>query len=229
MSTHEPEATDAALQFSVHGMPAQDLAQAQRTRRGRIKMLMVWLVCAAPVIASYLAYYGWRPDARVNYGTLVTPPRPVPSDAHLALRGPDGQAVPASALKGQWLLVSVAGGDCAADCERHLYWQRQLREVLGKDKDRLDRVWFVTGDAPPRSDLMPGLTGGGSWVLRTQQDALAAWLRAADGQPLSAHLYLVDPRGDWMMRWPADADPGRIKKDLVRLMKANDSWDEAGR
>ncbi|MFN3886078.1 MAG: SCO family protein [Aquabacterium sp.] len=229
MSTREREAPDAALQFSVHGMPTQDLASAQRTRRGRLKMLLVWLVCAAPVVASYLTYYAWRPHTRVNHGTLVMPPRAMPPDARLPLTGPDARAVALSALKGQWLLVSVADGACPADCERHLYWQRQLREVLGKDKDRLDRVWFVTGAAPPRAALMPGLNAPGSWVLQADQQALSDWLAPDAGQALSAHLYLVDPRGDWMMRWPADADPAHIKKDLLRLMKANNSWDEAGR
>ena len=67
------------------------------------------------------------------------------------------------------------------------------------------------------------------WVLQTDAASLQGWLRPEEGQSLDAHLYLVDPRGDWMMRFPADADPSRVKKDLARLMKANESWDEAGR
>jgi len=66
-------------------------------------------------------------------------------------------------------------------------------------------------------------------VLRAAPADLARWLEPEAGQALANHLYLVDPRGDWMMRFPAQADPSRIKKDLTRLMKANDSWDEAGR
>ena len=46
-------------------------AQARRARRGRLLMLAVLLLCAAPVIASYLMFYVVRPGARSNYSTLV--------------------------------------------------------------------------------------------------------------------------------------------------------------
>jgi len=151
----------------------------------------------------------------------------VPVDGSLALTDLQGRSVAPAALKGQWLLVTVAGGACDAACEKHLYMQRQLREVLGRDKDRVDRVWLVTDQAPVRPELLPALQQ--AWVLRAAPEALARWLSPEAGNPLSAHIYLVDPRGDWMMRFPAQADPARMKKDLVRLMKANESWDEAGR
>ena len=67
-----------------------------------------------------------------------------------------------SALKGQWLLVSVGGGACDKACEDHLYQQRQLREILGKDKDRLDRVWLVTDEAPVRESLTSAMSQ--AWV-----------------------------------------------------------------
>lgn len=215
------------IQMSVHSLPPATEPAAQRTRMGRMKMLLVWAVCAAPVVASYLSYYVIKPQGRTNYGTLVTPPKPLPADEALPLADLQGQTVQPSALKGQWLLVAVAGGACDARCEQHLYLQRQLREVLGKDKDRLDRVWLVTDPAPVRPALLPGLKN--AWVLRTDATDLQRWLAPQAGQSLDAHLYLVDPRGDWMMRFPVDADPSKIKKDLIRLMKASESWDQPGR
>lgn len=227
MSHPDTAQVDPLIQLSVHSMPTPVSEPAQRTRVGRIKMLLVWAVCAAPVVASYLTYYVIKPQGRVNYGTLILPPKPLPADAALPLLDQAGRPIQAASLKGQWLLVTVAGGGCDHRCEQHLYLQRQLRETLGKDKDRLDRVWFVTDDAPVRAGLQEGLKN--AWVLRTPQAALQRWLTPDPGQRLDAHLYLVDPRGDWMMRFPADADPSRIKKDLARLMKANESWDEPGR
>ncbi|WP_290871194.1 hypothetical protein [Aquabacterium sp.] len=221
---------DTTLDFSVHGLPSAEALRAasgQRTRLGRLKMLGVLAVCAAPVVASYLSYYVFRPQGRVNHGEFIQPPRSMPAQGALGLTLPNGQRLPAEALKGQWLLVAVGGGACDALCERHLYWQRQLRETLGKDKDRLDRVWLVNDAAPVRAALWPGLQQ--AWVLRASPSALSGWLQPAPGHDLAEHLYLVDPRGDWMMRFPADADPNRIKKDLARLMKANESWDKAGR
>ncbi len=227
ISMPTPSTPEQMLGLSVHTMPLPDAALQRRTRMGRIKMLLVWAACAAPVIASYLSYYVIRPEARSNYGTLIMPPVPMPSAADLRLRTVSGEAVQPQLLKGQWLLVVVAPGACDAACEQQLFLQRQLREVLGKDKDRLDRVWLVPEGEPPRAALLPAMAQG--WVLQAPMAELQAWLRPEAGQDLSAGLYLVDPRGDWMMRWPAQADPSRVKKDLVKLLKASDSWDQAGR
>jgi hypothetical protein len=219
---------DPLVQMSVHSLPTPPQAElAQRTRMGRLKMLMVLAICAAPVVASYLTYYVIRPQGRVNYGDLILPMQDMPADAALPLKDLQGKPVALSSLKGQWLLLTVAGGACDARCEQNLYWQRQLRETLGKEKDRVDRVWIVTDDAPVREALKPGLTG--ATVLRAHEQDLARWLSPQAGQALGAHLYLVDPRGGWMMRFPAQPDASKVKKDLARLMKANESWDEPGR
>ncbi len=214
----------------MHSLPSPDGAvqdDARRTVSGRWKMLAVLLVCAAPVVASYFTYYVVRPEGRRNFGELIEPQRPVPALAATTLKG---EPVPLNALKGQWLLVAVAGGACDASCENHLYLQRQLRESLGKDKDRLDRVWLVHDGAPVRDALLPALSD--ATVLRVDASALAQWLQPAPGQSLAGHLYVVDPMGHFMMRFPAGLDregAARAKRDLERLMRASASWDQAGR
>lgn len=219
------------LTLAIHRLPdpagALD-ADTRRTRVGRIKMLLVLLACAAPVIASYFTYYVIRPGGTTtNHGTLIQPPVELPGASALPLTDLRGQAADPRRLRGQWLLVVVADGDCDSGCEKLLYAQRQLRETLGREKDRLDRVWFVTGDRAPRPDLLPALAQ--AEVLRAPREALAAWLRPESGQPLSAHLYLVDPMGMWMMRFPVDFEPAKVKRDLERLLRASASWDRAGR
>lgn len=220
-------ATDPMIQLSVHSLPAADQALTQRTRMGRIKMLLVWAVCAAPVVASYLMYYVVRPEGRTNHGALIQPARTMPEPAALPLRNLQGAPVLPASLKGQWLLVSVAGGACDPACEKTLYLQRQLRESLGRDKDRIDRVWLVTDGAALRDALLPALQQ--ATVLRVAQEDLARWLQPESGRQLTDHFYLVDPRGDWMMRFPADVDFTKAKRDLSRLLKASEAWDEAGR
>ena len=223
---------DEPLGLTVHSLPSPGAAanaDARRTRTGRWKMLAVMLVCAAPVIASYFAYYVVRPEGRRNFGELVEPQRPLPALTATAL---DGAAVPLPQLRDQWLLVSVAGGACDARCENHLYLQRQMRESLGKDKDRLDWVWLVDDAAPVREALRPALDQEHATVLRVDGAQLAQWLAPAPGEDLSAHLYVVDPQGNWMMRFPANLDregAARAKRDLERLMRASAGWDQAGR
>jgi hypothetical protein len=225
----KPALQDQPLGLTVHAMPVPDQSatRAPSTVAGRWKMLAVLLVCAAPVIASYFTYYVVRPEGRRNFGELIDPQRPLPP---LATRALDGRAGTLTALKDQWLLISVAGGACDARCEQNLYFQRQLRESLGKEKERLDRVWLVADEAPVRDALLPALAS--SAVLRVAPAELAKWLEPAAGQRLEDHLYLVDPIGNWMMRFPADMDAAaaaKAKRDLERLLRASSSWDKEGR
>lgn len=213
------------LSFTVHSMPTPSPDEARRVRSGRLKLLLVLLVCAAPVIASYLTYYVIRPDGRTNYGELIEPNREIPPT--LQLRDLEGGRVPVASLRHQWLLVVVAGGDCDALCERQLYLQRQLREMLGKDRDRLDKLWLIPDDAATRTEVLRSI--GDARVLRVPREQLGAWLAPAPGQALEEHFYLVDPMGRWMMRFPADPDPMRVKRDLGRLLNASRAWDTAGR
>lgn len=222
-------AQDQPLGLTVHAMPhlSRSITQGPSTVAGRWKMLAILMVCAAPVIASYFTYYVIRPEGQPTFGMLIDPQRPLPAISTQTL---DGRAGELTALKGQWLLLSVAGGACADRCEKNLYFQRQLREVLGKEKDRLDRVWLVNDGAAVRDALLPALAS--STVLRVAPAALAQWLEPGAGRRLQDHLYLVDPLGNWMMRFPADIDTAaaaKAKRDLERLLRASSSWDQAGR
>jgi hypothetical protein len=228
MSSASPQ-DDQPLGLTVHSLPVPgaDSPQGARTRGGRWKMLMVLLVCASPVIASYITYYLVRPEGRRNFGALVSPQVPLPD---LVGVSNEGAAVNLRTLKGQWLLISVAPGACDETCTRHLYMQRQLREGLGKDKDRLDWVWLVSDAAPLAPALLPALKN--ATVLRVPPTPLSQWLIPQEGYALSEHLYLVDPLGNWMMRFPAGMtaqEAPRMKRDLERLMRASAFWDTAGR
>ncbi len=226
MSTPDP------VSFTVHNVAAPDLAHPQlqaqrRTRLGRLKMLLVLLVCASPVVASYLTYFVIRPEGRTNYGTLILPTRSMPAFPLTTL---DGQTVPTQSLRGQWLLVVVGPSTCAADCEKRLFMQRQLREMLGRESGRLDKIWLVTDNAPLSPALGAAVTAVPPvQVLRAARDVVAAWLQPATGQALEDHLYVVDPMGEWMMRLPANAEPARAKRDLDRVLRASSFWDKAGR
>ncbi|MDF1484825.1 hypothetical protein PY257_06425 [Ramlibacter sp. H39-3-26] len=221
-------AMDEPLGLTVHALPAPgDVAALQRTRSGRWKMLALLLVCAAPVIASYFTYYVVRPEGRRVFGALVEPQRPLPD---LPAHDLQGRATNLQALGGQWLLLSVADAACNALCQRNLYLQRQLREAMGRDKDRVDWVWLVTGDGPVSDALQPALQQAD--VLRVDAAALAQWLQAAPGHALDEHLYVVDPLGHWMMRFPPQIDAQgavQAKRDLERLLRASSAWDQAGR
>jgi hypothetical protein len=229
MSSANPQ-DDHPLGLTVHSMPMADQGLASdgaRTRLGRWKMVLVMLVCAAPVVASYFTYYVVRPEGRRNFGALIEPQLPLPDVVGAAL---DGKPVNLRELKGQWLFISVAGAACDDACAQRLYLQRQLRETLGKEKDRVDWVWLVNDTAVVPEALRPALQG--ATVLRLPAEALAQWLPAQEGAQLQEHLYLVDPIGNLMMRFPPNLTretAPQAKRDMDRLLRAAASWDKAGR
>jgi len=223
---HKPQ----ALGLTVYDLPdpvSVADGDARRTASGRLRMLLVMLVCAAPVIASYLTFYVIRPQSSRNFGELIQPVKALPAIPVTTL---DGKTIDMQSLKGQWLLVSVSSGACATDCQKTLLFQRQIRASLGREKDRTDWVWLITDDEPVDAALKSGMMD--AVILRIPQAQLASWLTPAPGHALNEHLYLVDPRGDWMMRFPAGLtmdQAAMLKKDWERLLRASVSWDQSGR
>ncbi|MBX3591734.1 MAG: cytochrome C oxidase subunit I [Burkholderiaceae bacterium] len=218
-------------------VPAPASAGAETRRRvsaGRWKMLAILLVCAAPVIASYYTYYVVRPEGRTNYGTLITPLRDVgtlgtpvtqAADASGHAAAAAGQpAAPArsggvASLHGRWVMLVVAPGACDAGCRQRLYEIRQVRLTTGKDRDRVERAWIVSDDAAPDPALLAQHEG--LVLMRSDAATLARLLPTDPGTAVTDHIYIVDPLGNLMMRFPKDADPNRMKKDLAKLLRAS--------
>ena len=160
------------------------------------KLFWVAAVCAAPIVLGTAAYLlGWSPGGSSNYGELLAP---TPVSGFEALRG-------------KWVLVAFDAAACDAYCEKKLYFMRQVRRAQGKDMDRVERFWGLTDAAKPRPELLAAIEG----TRIEKADGLA---RAFLGNPID-HIYLVDPFGNLMLRFPRDPDPSRMIKDLQRLLK----------
>ena len=223
----DPQATGPeSLTFTLHGTPApmRDYPAAQG-RRGRVMMLLILAACALPVAASYFTYYVIRPQGRANYATLVEPQRPLPALDALPAQDLDGHSVPLTTLKGQWLLVVVAPATCGALCEKNLFLERQLREMMGAERDRIAKVWLVDSPEPVAPAVAAAVAAKPAVATyRVERSALARWLEPETGHTLEEHLYIVDPLGNWMMRTPANPDPVKLKKDVDRLLRASAWW-----
>ncbi len=189
----------------------------KQRNNGRWKMLALLAVCAAPLIASYFTYYVIKPSGRTNYGTLLDPRNyPMPALGSTTL---DGKPAELTQFNGKWIMLQIDQGACAAPCRDKLYQMRQLRTAQGKERDRIERVWLITDNAPLDTVLMREYDG--TRMLRVPAGAVGAWLPTEQGTVLADHIYMVDPLGNLMMRFPKDADPNKIKKDLSKLLKAS--------
>ena len=185
---------------------------APQPRRSRAALWLIVALATAPVVASYLLYYFWPPASTVNYGELIGP-TPLP-DPPLATA--DGAPFRLSQLKGKWVLVSLDSGRCDDACDRKLLYMKQLRLTQGKERDRVERLWLVVDDAPLRPGALEAYSG--TWVARANA-GLASQFASGDGA--AGHIYVVDPLGKLMMRFPRDPEPHRMIRDLQRLLRAS--------
>ena len=214
---------DQPLGLAVHSLPnPQDAAQTPSLATGRWKLLVIAVLCSIPLFAAYIAFLFMQPEGHADFGEFIRPVRPVGSLQGVTL---DGVNQPLAQHNGRWLLVSVTDGACAAQCQRQLFIQRQLRETLGDDKQRVARVWLIDDAASVPAPLREAM--GEATILRVSSAALKAWLALPDGKALNNYLYVVDPQGNAMMRFPAQVDveqAGRIRRDLERLLRATAIW-----
>jgi len=189
--------------------PERARAVPPRQGSARRTLLLIAAVTLAPVVASYTAYYFFPRGPAVNYGTLL-PTAPAP-----AIEGSrtDGSPFRLADLRGRWVLLASGSGECAATCERGLYATRQARTMQGREQDRVVRVWLVAGEAAPSPEVLarhPGL------IVARVPEAVLARLPGDAGA-----LYLIDPLGNLVLRYPGDPDIKGVAKDLARLLKAS--------
>lgn len=199
-------------------MSAEHNGQTDKRKAiGRWKLLAVVAVCAAPMIFSYLTYYVIKPEGRTNYGALLDPrAHPLPALGAVTL---DGKPVELDAWKGKWIMLQVGGGDCAEACRTKLFQMRQLRLMQGKEMSRIERIWLITDERPLETLVMREYDGTN--MLRVKPETLKAWLPVEAGAAVADHIYIIDPLGNLMLRFPKDADPNKMKKDLYKLLKAS--------
>ncbi|MDH0090514.1 hypothetical protein N7373_03560 [Achromobacter mucicolens] len=202
---------------------ARDISSNKPARkRSLMPMVLVFLCSLAPIVAAFVVYMNpqWWPSDSSNYGTLLSPQRPMPEASELRLTTLDGKPFDLQSLKGKWLLVAADGAACPESCARKLFITRNSHASQGKNVDRLARVWFITDDAQVPDKVLEAYKG--TVMVRVNPDQLARFLLARDtaaGQPgLQDPIWVIDPLGNLMMQYPAEADGVRVRKDISKLV-----------
>ena len=182
----------------------------------RLVLVGVFALFVAPVAIAMVWYWlapSFAPPPSPN-GELIDPPRPLE-----AFRVPlsNGDELTLSDLRGRWQLVQFVGGRCAPQCRERLYHTRQIRDALGEDRSRVERVVVAE-----QGGATPGLA-----EIRERHPRLRI-VEGRGGDPFvsqfprpytSVTVFLLDPLGNLVMRFGAGVDPSAVLDDLEHLLK----------
>ena len=178
-------------------------------KKGRIQFLIIAAVFFGPLLfAAWLYYQGgaFQPETRVNHGALLEP----------IINLEDELPVSAIHANRAWRLVYANGGPCDDVCRQALHTIRQSRLMLGKEMDRVLRV-FLHGDEAPDNLLTADEHQG---LITLRDDALRSVLDNKKPRALAAGgYYLIDPHGNLVMYFSPETAPRDMVDDIKRLLK----------
>ena len=189
----------------------ETVPKAARTNRRTLILLLVLM--GAPIIASYALYFWEVRPTSINYGELLEV-KPLTGNA---LNQSSNTIFRTRDLRGKWALISVDSGKCDEYCRKKLYYMRQVRLVQNAEKNRIERVWFIDDAETPDAEIATDYEG--MQLINAKDSDLLKQIPAKDSQ--RDHIYLIDPIGNLMMRFPKNADPALMAKDIKRLLKVS--------
>jgi cytochrome oxidase Cu insertion factor (SCO1/SenC/PrrC family) len=175
--------------------------------RSRAMLLLIVAIFMAPFVAALVLYYSdWKPTHTKNYGELLKSPRDL---RDLDLRRADGSAFAWHHEDHTWRVLVVPAEHCGDGCTRLADALRRDWIGLGKDADRVQVLWV--GDVPATEHFA---------ALVPLRPTPALQERLPDRAGASAiPVYVVDPSGYLILRYPPGFDPVGLRKDLAQLLK----------
>lgn len=189
---------------------------AGKRRSKRLVPALMALLFFGPLAIAILMYYvggeQWQPSGSVAHGILLPQPRTLPIGVMVLADGATAD------FSGKWSLLYVGRGDCDDACKEALYRTRQVRRALGKEMSRVQRFFIATGGTPNTGFLAadhPGilvLTEG----LASRDAVLADLGTFAEGD-----VFIADPLGNVVLRFPAGTSMKDMHQDLQLLLKAS--------
>ncbi len=214
----------------------QDPSQVNKNR------MVLLLIAGIPVTmilsATWLWYFVVRGDldlvgalGTANRGTLIQPPRQLDD---FSLVDQLGLPFPYRDMEPKWtLLVASAGGECDSACESKLYLTRQIHVALGKEFNRVRRIYISDSPAASTELSVPALTDEhplpadfSSYLASEHRGLRAIATGTLELDTLFPEIsadpstwYLVDPAGWVMMTYNAETSYKEVIADLKFLLK----------
>lgn len=199
-------------------MPSNNTVNMKSNRKTLLILLFVFVL---PAIISFVMFFTeWRPSSTINHGELVLPVREIKDRDMLSM---DEKPVKFSDLNGKWTMVYFDSSECTDACMSQLYFMRQTHSSLGKNYDRMQRIYILT-DTKALAELKPKLSEyAGMLVWKNDKNSIQKLLQDfglnSQSTDTRKNIYLLDQQGNLMMRYAPDAEPAGVRKDLERLLK----------
>lgn len=183
----------------------------RKAGKGRLQFLLIAAVFFGPLLFATWLYYGGealQPESRTNHGELLEP------IVNLRDQLPDSAIYVEN--DGHWLLLYANDGACGDPCAKSLYTIRQSRLMLGREMERVTRI-FLHGETPPDTLLIASEHEG---LVTLEDSALGGILTAKlpDGVEPGGY-YLIDPLSNLVMYFRPDINPSDMVDDIKHLLR----------
>jgi len=179
-------------------------------KANRRKFLLLLALMCAPVVISYALYFlEYRPES-THYGDLI----PIVKVAGTGTNLSDNTIFRMKDLHGKWVLVTIDSGHCDEACQSKLYFMRQVRLVQGKEKHRIERLWLINDNTIPDTELVKQYED--TFFINAKDSEILSFIENKESQ--TKHIFLIDPIGNLMMRFPENVDGTKMGQDLKRLL-----------
>ena len=184
----------------------------KQVRQGRLQFMLIAALFLGPLVVAMVLYYGdldWRPSGYSNHGDLLLPVKNVAD--------PLADETAANAIRGSWSLVYVSADACGENsaCRERLYAARQIRLMLGKNMDRLQRVFLHSGQELESAYLAEEQAG----LVLLQNGSLGEALLASRPDATEPDgYYLLDPLGNLVIYFGPNINPRDVVSDIKHLL-----------
>ncbi|MBT3548974.1 MAG: hypothetical protein HOI56_02855 [Gammaproteobacteria bacterium] len=180
--------------------------------RGQLKLTIIVSIFILPFIISYLMLDDYSPGkdyATTNYGDLIIPMVNI-SDVNIIV---DNKTLP----NGKWLLLYYSNTKCDKECFESIYLMRQVNTALGKDMDRLKRIFLSNNllSNSVKTNLLenyPDLL-----IIKNKPNKIHVLIKEVSNNKNA--VLLIDPLGNVILRYDNNFDGKKLLKDIKKLFK----------
>ena len=188
-----------------------DRPDPMRNRRGRRMLLVIFgIFFGCMLVAGALRFSGWRPAGSNVHGEMLDPPLDLREHAPALLDGGRYDWTPAART---WRIVVAPPAGCGVECERLATDLDKVWRLMGRNADHVDILWLC----PDTECTVPAPLRDDRTLRRLHPDP--AFLARLPGATTGLPVYVIDPNGWLILRYPPGTDPGGLRADLAKLLK----------